>query len=434
MITHPRSVPSARCTEPHTSGSEEGFSLIETLVTMLLLVGVVAGALDLFDGSNKLARTGTHVAGMQQALRSGQYELMRMVRMAGRGGIQQGPLPQGLAVAIRNNTPTSGDERYISVGDSDSPQVLAGTDVLTVRGAIASSIYQINPLGGGLILDAPQTPTSGSIRVRNPHPTTGVPQDLGLLIEAVENETHAALLLVSPLDIWTVVEIDSTASDVTSDPADIQIGFKIGTVTGTTIVDYFTQLSGGFPIGLRSAAHIALLEEYRYYVREEYAVEGDDESALVAKLVKARYYPNTEVPHPSDPALGAEVSDNVVDLQVALGIDLDGNGSIIDGAVEPTVTLRDDEWLFNSQDDVNGDGDPIDPERWNPIGSAPDLYYLRINTLARTDRPDRGYLAPILTEVEDNDYSSGEHDRFNDTDERRYRRRLLSTVVDLRNL
>ena len=418
------------------SSADAGFTLIEALVATALITAVLIGVLTFFDRQNQLARTQTHIADMQGALRTGQQEMMRAIRMAGRGGIPRGPMPAGLAVSVRNNAPESGDGSTISLEDDTSPAVMPGTDVLTVRGAFNAPIYQVNPLAGDLILDDPDNPTVGSIRLRNPHTTTGVAQDLQAMIDAVEVEEHAALLLVSPVDSWAVVEIDREQSDVT-DPTDIRVRFSVGAIGGTDIKDRYLELSGGWPASLRTVSHVSILEEYRFFVREEFAWEGDDESQVVPRLMRARFYPNTETPHPSEPDFGAEIADNILDLQVSLGIDTDGDAIVTEGGTEgdgPTLSLRDDDWLFNTPEDSDADGEPLEPEKWNPIGGTAPLYYVRLTTTARTDRADLGYQAPELELVEDKDFSETPHDRFNETGERRYRRRTLETVVDLRNL
>ena len=414
---------------------ERGFSLLEAVVSMLLAVVILAGVLTLFDRNNQLARAQTHVAEMQHALRVGQGELSRQIRMAGRGGLPRGAMPEGIALGVRNNAPDDGDLSHIAAGDGDSPTILAGSDVLIVRGAISSTVFQVNPLGGGFNLDDPDAPTEGTIRVENPHSTTGVAQPLDALVEAINNDPHAALLLVSPVDTWTVVEIDKTASQ-TDDVNNVVIGFKIGIMGGPEIRDRYIDLSGGFPVTLRNIANVALLEEYRYYVREEHAISGDDDSDYTPRLVKARFYPNTETPHVSDPDFGFEISDNILDLQLALGIDADEDGLIREGG-EPSagaVTKDEDEWLFNVADDLDGNGVAIEAEKWNPASGSPALAYVRITTIARTDRRDLGYLAPLLVSSEDKDFQESPHDVFNNDGERRFRRRQLQTVIDMRNL
>lgn len=421
--------------------SQGGFTMLEALVSLLIAVGILVGVLTLFDRNSQITRTQTNVAQMQNALRVGQDHLTRYIRMAGRGGLPRGPMPAGLALAVRNDVPPAGDERTIAIGDADSPLVLAGTDVLTVRGAISSSVYQVNPLGGGFHLDDVDAPTTGTLRVENPHTTTGVTQNLRPLIDAINDDPHAALILVSPVDTWAVVEVDPSTS-VTDDEASVVVGFKVGALGGPEIRDKYLELSGGFPVTLRNVAHVALLEESRYYVREERAIEGDDQSALVPRLVKARFYPNTELPHVSDPEFGAEISDNILDLQFALGVDADGDGRIAEG-VEPgaggdvpvgAVSKAEDEWLFNVAADFDGNGVPVEAAKWNPAFGTPTLSYVRVTTIARTDRPDLGYLAPLLGRSEDKDFDESPHDIFNTVGERRFRRRQLQTVVDMRNL
>jgi type II secretory pathway pseudopilin PulG len=420
---------------------QAGFTMIEALVSLFIAVGILVGVLTLFDRNNQLARAQTNIAQMQHSLRVGQDDMTRYIRMAGRGGMPRGPIPAGLALGVRNNVPLQGDDRYIAEGDADSPLVLPGTDVLTVRGAIASSVYQVNPLGGGFQLDDLDAPTTGTIRVENPHSTTGVTQDLDPLIDAIRDDPHAALLLVSPVDTWVVVEVDE-ATSVTDEEDSVVVGFRVGELGGPEIRDRYLELSGGFPTTLRNVAHVALLEESRYYVREERAIAGDDQSDLVPRLVKARFYPNTELPHVSDPEFGAEVSDNILDLQFALGVDADGDGRIAEG-VEPgeggelpvgSVSKAEDEWLFNVADDLDGNGDPVEDTKWNPGTGSPTLAYVRITTIARTDRRDMGYLAPLLETSEDKDFDDSPHDVFNTVGERRFRRRQLQTVVDMRNL
>ena len=93
------------------------------------------------------------------------------------------------------------------------------------------------------------------------------------------------------------------------------------------------------------------------------------------RLVKARFYPNTEVAHVSDPEFGSEVSDNILDLQFALGIDADGDGGVEEG-IEPggvsaelpegAIDKAEDEWLFNVAADVDDDGVAAEVEKWNP--------------------------------------------------------------------
>src|SRR5947209_6944295 len=111
---------------------QRGFTLIEVAVSLLVTIIVLLGVLALFDLSNKLSRVQTNISDMQQSLRAAQTDAIRMIRMAGRGGLPLGTLPNGWAVAVRNNV---ADPSY--VGDNTTPQVVPGSDVLTVRGVLS---------------------------------------------------------------------------------------------------------------------------------------------------------------------------------------------------------------------------------------------------------------------------------------------------------
>ena len=418
----------ARAAEP--AASENGFTLLEMLVAMSLSLIVTATTILLFQHSGKVARSQTFVAEMQDASRKAQHEMVRMTRMAGRGGLPFGTLPNGLALAVENDVPESGDRSHIAAGNEASPSVLAGTDVLVVRGVIGTPVFQGSPLAADFTLDDPADPTSGSIRLFDPHPTSGIPQNLAVIVAALEQDPHPALLLVSPLDVWTVVEVDPQASDLSQSPAQITLAFNVGTVAGNGIADQYAKLSNGFPEELRQVSHAGLLEEHRFYIREEYERNEDEDSALVPRLAELRFYPNTELMHPSNSDFNAEIADNILDLQVALGVDVDGDGILEEGPDD--AARAEDEWLFNIGADVDDAGSPIDPQRWNPAASA--LHYVRITALARSDRPDLGYLADVLVRTEDRDYTQPANERFNEVAERRFRRRQLTTVVDVRNL
>ena len=90
--------------------------------------------------------------------------------------------------------------------------------------------------------------------------------------------------------------------------------------------------------------------------------------------------------------------------------------------IEDTANPSTDEWLYNdaADDDTSA--------TWN----SGQLFYLRLTTLARSDRRDTGtYQADPLTFIEDHDYSTS---YLNDQSELKFHRRQLQTVVDIRNL
>ena len=392
------------------------------LVASTILLAVLLAILGLFDLSGRVARSQGGIADLHQSLRIAQRELVHGARMAGRGGLPLARLPQGAAVAVRNDAPESGADHFIARDDPSSPEIVPGSDVLVVRGVFDTPVYHVADDGADFVLDDPTGPSSGWIRVRDPSPRTGVSQDLTALEEAIENGRPEALLLVGGDGAThAVVELDPSSPDsnVTADA--VTIGFR---VTGGIYSGAYSTLSAGgvFPPGLDSAVTVGLLEEIRYYVRQEYVVPGDATSGSRPALSSAIFYPATESAYAGDSSgLQVDIADNVLDLQVALGVDRDGDQGVTDNH-DGT-----DEWLYNSAEDDDAEAGWGDPEA--------ELFYLRISTLARTDRPDHAHLDSPIETLED--HRHGETDPPADESERRsrrYRRRLMTTIVDLRNV
>ena len=133
--------------ERSAAGSGQGgFTMVELAVSLGVTVVVMLGILAIFDFTNKLARVQTNVAEMQQSLRIAQYDMVRMAREAGRGGLSSivagQTYPKGVGISILSGA-NVGANTHLIAGDTSSPKLLKGTDVLTLRGAFATPIYQV---------------------------------------------------------------------------------------------------------------------------------------------------------------------------------------------------------------------------------------------------------------------------------------------------
>jgi type II secretory pathway pseudopilin PulG len=411
---------------------QAGFTLMEGVISLAVATVLILGVLAVFDINARVARVQTDLSDAQQSARVAQDEILRLTRMAGRGGLAQGGLPLGIAVVTRNNV---GEDETIDLINADTPEVLDSTDVLTIRGGFSNPVYQVRASAGAVTWAGPATaPTGGTVRVLNSLGSDGTgyngsaPQDLRALIEAVEEERPEALILVSARnpDLYAVVELDPGASDV-SDPSQVTIAFRA--TGGAHTADYVRlNAAGVFPPELSDpsgtgvatdtgVALLAILEEYRYFVRE---LRVDDD--LVPVLNRARTYPGTSQPWDGNVAnWSVAIAENVFDLQVSYGIDRDGDGLVADGDVVVGLAKEADEILYNHVGDQPGE----------PEWAAGDFAFLRLNTLVRTNRADHKYQAPELETLEDHDYAGTE---FNDDEGRTFRRRLITTNVSLRNL
>ena len=401
---------------------QSGFSLVEMAVSLFVTVSVILGVLMLFDFTNKLSKVQGNLADMQQSLRIAQHDVVRLVRMAGRGGLPVGNLPAGVAISVRNNV--GAGER---IGGGTSPRIVEGTDVLTVRGVFAAPIYRV-PEGSSRIdfdgVGDPGGATSGKIVIPAAEPAN-LAQDLEPLRQAILKNRPEALILVSRQNraVYAVVELDPANSAVAANQ--VTVAFLIN--DGKHTASYRTLSPGGaFPSTLTAVAFVGLLEEYRFYVREEHVNRGDDSSDLAPKLSRARTYPATDVPHADEADNWQnDIADNILDVQFAFGLDTGAGGcSILEN--ESTCTIEEsedgtgDDWLYN---------DTAAPDA-ALLAGAP-LHYVRLSTLARTDRRDIQYQSPLLVRLEDHDFAASP---LNEREDRMFRRRLLQTVIDMRNL
>jgi len=122
-----------------------------------------------------------------------------------------------------------------------------------------------------------------------------------------------------------------------------------------------------------------------------------------------------------------DLADNVLDFQVALAVDQ----SPADGQIlEFGLAADDDEILYNFPGDDDGLGN-IAASTWaNP---ASRLLYLRISTVVQGDRTDPTFAGAVIDRVEDHDYTAAAS-VFNTGNYTKIRKRLLQTIVEVRNL
>jgi Tfp pilus assembly protein PilW len=438
---------------PAPAAGQRGFTVIEVTLALFVTAEIIVAGLALFDFHNKLARVQAQVSDMQQALRVAQYDMVRMTRMAGRGGVpaivQLGTanVVWG-AVSVRNNVGTNGVSDSVAIGFAGTPLAVDGTDILKLRGVFSSTVYQVNStVAGSLTLlpagSTPATATSGKVVVCA-YTATGVAQNLTPLISTISAEASAgqtdALLMNSPLSdsIYAVVEVNPSASVVTGNQAACSVPAWVTTaptpngvalafnIASDTLSNAFQTLSStasvtGLPAQMTSVSSVGILEEYRYYVRQDYVVPGNANSDPAPHLSRARMYPATELPYQNNATnLQADIADSVLDLQVSLGVDLNGDGII----EEDNPPDTNDEWLGNAV------GDILTP--MNGLQIQQPLHEVRITLLVKTDLRDPSYQGPLITQIEDHVYAAT---TFPNTQSgRAYRNRQLQTVVGLRNL
>jgi prepilin-type N-terminal cleavage/methylation domain-containing protein len=407
---------------PTPSRSERGFTLLEMLIALAITVVVMTIVLVSLDANTKVTQIQMDVGDLQQSTRVSHRGMSFLTRMAGRGG-----LPRPLAVLVQQNVP---DDTTIA-----GEPVEEATDVLTIRGAFTAPIYRIDSDDPGAFVRGATTATLLVDSVT----ASGFRQSLdfleNLLDEDGEVPPEAVVLVGRQGDaVYGVAELASmtfanVALDIQNQSVPVRRATMIFNITpdsGEHTAEYIPLSSGGaFPNNLTSVVFMSVLQEYRYYVRPDFAIPGDATSPPRPKLCRAQMFPATEAVYAGEQANAAvEIADNMVDLQVALGIDFDGDGVVEDTDADGNPLATDeDEWQFNAVDDE-------DTLAWS---TAP-LHYVRLTTLGHTRSPDRQYVSPAIEQIENRVYDEDDTVLGGELIERRYRRRMLQNVIDMRDL
>jgi prepilin-type N-terminal cleavage/methylation domain-containing protein len=427
----------------HSARRQSGFTLTEVLVSLVVFTQVILASLLLFDFSSRVTKVQTRLSEMQQSLRVAQQEVVKMTRMAGRSGLPvTGPVgpvatqtfpPYGLAVAVANNVTGSSEEVF--PGLSDTPMAIEGTDILTLRGNFSGLFFQATM---ATLDDTQALATAGTLTVDASTPF--IPsQDLTALWDANTATVPEALLLVpsTPGVAHAVLELVPDAANNSADSVTLAFRIRGG---GTDLADTYRGLwtndpTASFPLPVNSPCYVAILEEYRLYVRND---GGDAPETARPVLSRARLLPGTALPYgdpndtPDPLMLRTDIAQEVLDLQVSLGYDTSNGGSIGNSELGTILESADgtaDDWLFNAV----GDDETAAPFTVAAANAVPKLYFLRINTLARTAAADRTLEEPVLPRLEDHVYPTNSG-LVNSPRGRKYRRRPLQTIVDLRNL
>ncbi len=267
------------------------------------------------------------------------------------------PWLRGLAVEARDNVLDGGDNE-VALGTAD-PVALPGTDILTVRGCLSGLLFQMDADESGRFqpdeprrpAQPPQWPLAGSLGARR----------AGLL------RPDAPAELDQPRPVRGRRGGERRGNVVGGIVQDVTL-----TITFTSTLSPPNPLVVAPPAGFVPGFACAL-EEYRYYVRQNFETPGDNTTPLKPRLARARMIPGTELPHDGDVAnLSLDLADDIFDLQVALGFDTDydsagsGVGSFDDDADALGVddvfyegadddARATDDWLGNSSaDDPTG--------------------------------------------------------------------------------
>jgi prepilin-type N-terminal cleavage/methylation domain-containing protein len=136
--------------------SDRGFTLVEMIVVTFLLLVAMLGLLAVFDASARINKSETDVADAQGAVRYGIYQMTRVIRMAGSGGLYvtqavlnaRDPGMTGITLGgganSYNNVPAGST---VTNTNGTAVEVREGTDMIEIRGVILSPLLGFDQQG-----------------------------------------------------------------------------------------------------------------------------------------------------------------------------------------------------------------------------------------------------------------------------------------------
>jgi prepilin-type N-terminal cleavage/methylation domain-containing protein len=450
-----------------------GFSLVELLVVVLLLGIAMLGILAVFDASSRINKSEQDVADAQGAVRYGIYQMTRAIRMAGAGGlfltqsVLNRPDPDLLGITIGS---ASGYDNVTGATVKDLSSVdhpvRDKTDMIEVRGVLLSPLVSFD-----LSTGCGSCTGSSNLDVA---PVTGCPTCTSTQATPINgktfngshvNDNQANRPQFAAIDAYTagatagqpmfvIVSANDDLHGGCSTPFGPQLypqpTYNVGRITAPT------QLVASSTFGAVDFANAQAVE----FNNENPADAGVSPTPLVnlrrgGILDDIVYFiDNTD---PNHPALAqairrgqafdiTTIADDVEDMQIAYGVDINGDGAVTRNGGNPpagrdtdlntSTALNGDEWAPNVAGEVpwttiQFQSDPLPGTFQHPglpaAAHCPRLHGVMISLVARSKDPDPSYNGPTaLSLVTMNAPAPG----FSTT---KYRRRVQTLRVNLRN-
>jgi prepilin-type N-terminal cleavage/methylation domain-containing protein len=444
---------------------DSGFTLIEMVVVTLLLAIAMLGLLAVFDASARINKNETDVADAQGAVRYGVYQMTRVIRMAGVGGLY-------VTQAVLNHADAGLDgilprsASYDNVAgvtvtgtDGNTYAVRNGTDMIEIRGVINSPLIGFDqqtgcngctgsqslnvlpivgdPLIGQHVNNAAQRP---QFAVIDAYTSAAATFPMMVIVEDGNTDLHAGCS-------------DPTPGGVTRYP---QPAYNVGVITAQTTlggsntfgpVDFGGTLgprfNGEMPSGgsqpaipIQKVRRAGVLDDIVFFVAPDPTNTNADAASHPALWQGTR--------RGSAAFLVEKLADDVEDMQIAYGVDSNDDGSVTRLGACPT-TVNDPDPNFSNQDGCdewvpNGGGESpvndVDFQSQNPFvpghtgtGIArhcPRLHGVMISLLAKSRDQDPTYRGP---------YANG-YKLMNSTATPitgTFRRRVQTLKINLRN-
>jgi type II secretory pathway pseudopilin PulG len=428
MMTRPIALRASR-------SSMSGFTLVEMIVVTLLLLIAMVGLLAVFDASARINKNETDVADAQGSVRYGIYQMTRAIRMAGAGGLyvtqavlnhNDAELP-GILPHRASYDNTSG----VTVTDTTGRvwPVRTGTDMIEVRGVLFSPLIAFdqasgcNPCVGSQPLTALPIIGDTLIGFHQNNDATNRPQ-FAAIDAYTASASNALPMLVVVQDGKNEIHACGDAGPPLGLQRYPQAPYNVGTITGQTDlvgtntfgnVDFGGTLGPRFNIELPSLTpgepantikvlkRGGILDDVLFFITTDSTADPTGIHPFLAQGFRR-----------GDAFEVTRLADDVEDMQVAYGIDGDGDsavtrltaGGCAPNADDPdpnfSTTAGCDEWFPNAVGESAPDDaqfqqqDPFNPSHSGvPLAiHCPRLHAVMISLLAKARDSDPTYKGP----------------------------------------
>jgi hypothetical protein len=426
---------------------------------VFLLALAMVGLLSVFDASARINQSEQDVADAQGAVRYGIHTMTRAIRMAGSGGlfVTQAVLnasdPQLDALGGIHVVNVSHPNSYDNVQDGTTVTNLTGTaiavrpgtDMIEIRGVINSPLLGFDLATGCNSVAAPCDPAAGCLPCTNS-------KNVNVAVttqNAHVNDDATQRAQFSQIDDYTATAATNPMLVLVAFNEDIHTGCTIG---GSQVMPLYPQVA--YNVGaiaakttLSGGNHTFGSVDFTNAIAKEFNSETPAEVGADARSEKnvrragilddlIFFIDNSDALHPAL-AQGTRrgnafdvvtLADDVEDMQIAYGVDVNGNNSIDDDEWSPDTPTK----TPYVATDFQSQQPPPNPFT-HPGAHCPRLHGVMVTLVAKSHDPDPTYKAPTSRGiVVMNSPTTGATPRTY-PGFARYRRRLQTLRINLRN-
>jgi Tfp pilus assembly protein PilV len=421
---------------------ERGLTMLEALVTVVVMVSIMLGLYALLDSSNKLAKQETNVAEAQQSARVGIYEVSKVIRQARVGQLYYG----NAILPVVNNAPGGTSLTDLSGG---AHYIRKGTDVIGVRGILLADRYAMTTgdvtcsgtcnASSVMSVTIRATARNGVVNYASGSTPSIANRTRPFYFVAADGGTQSITIAGKPylIPLYYVGLVDTTGTWYTQ-TADT---FTFTINPQDAGARKFNASTGGAP-ALEKPYAGGAVDEIRYFV-DEGGTDGTGSTADTHPSLAQAVYDASTGNWDIQP-----IVDEVEDFQVAYGVDgITGatpDRGISPGAVNASAANL-DEWVGNVANEVQtslviSTSDPKHVDAFidtsiasgppNPALATPALRAVWLSLVVKASDPDIRYDGPGARGYKILDSTAAS---FSGATGRPYRRRLQTLAVSLRN-